>query len=97
MAKKSDEGASKASGEKGGTRFLRVEDIRSRLGVSDRYFRYLRSSKGFPAPDVKLGKAVLWKFSTWERWCDEQVATGGTFPGRAGSKAAAAAKDVAAR
>jgi predicted DNA-binding transcriptional regulator AlpA len=89
------------SGGEGGTRFLRVEDIRSRLGVSDRYFRYLRSSKGFPAPDVKLGKAVLWTFSTWERWCEEQVATGGTFKGRRGSKAAAAAeaaaKDSAAR
>jgi predicted DNA-binding transcriptional regulator AlpA len=88
-------GGKEKGSEEGGTRLLRVEDVLSRLNISDRYFRYLRQAKAFPEPDVRMGRSVRWSNVAVERWFQERMASGGKLPGRPGSKAAA--KDSAAR
>ena len=51
---------------------LRVEDVASRLGVSRRTFERERSAGRFPMPDLKIGKAPLWRPGTVQGWIEEQ-------------------------
>jgi predicted DNA-binding transcriptional regulator AlpA len=49
-------------------RFNKVVDS---TGMSRRTIERLRSAGRFPKPDLKIGKAPLWKPETIRRWIDE--------------------------
>jgi predicted DNA-binding transcriptional regulator AlpA len=49
---------------------LRLEDLVGAFGVSRRTIERERSAGRFPAPDLHIGKAPLWKPETIRRWID---------------------------
>lgn len=52
----------------------RVEDVASLLGISRRTFERERSAGRFPAPDLQIGKAPIWRPGTVQGWIEEQGA-----------------------
>lgn len=49
---------------------LRLEELAEALGVSRRTIERERSAGRFPKPDLKIGKAPLWKPETIRAWID---------------------------
>ena len=59
---------------------LRLADVARALGVSRRTFERERSAGRFPAPDLHIGKAPLWRPGTVQGWIEDQSRK----PGEAG-------------
>ncbi len=51
---------------------LRLAEVARILGVSRRTFERERSAGRFPPPDLKIGKAPLWRPGTVQGWIEEQ-------------------------
>lgn len=51
---------------------LRLADVARTLGISRRTFERERSAGRFPAPDLKIGKAPLWRPGTVQAWIESQ-------------------------
>ncbi|WP_435009927.1 helix-turn-helix transcriptional regulator [Tundrisphaera lichenicola] len=49
---------------------LRLDELAKAIGVSRRTIERERSAGRFPAPDIKVGKAPLWKPETILKWID---------------------------
>jgi predicted DNA-binding transcriptional regulator AlpA len=49
---------------------LRLDELAETLGVSRRTIERERSAGRFPAPDLHLGRAPLWRPETIRRWID---------------------------
>ncbi len=49
---------------------LRLDELAGSLGISRRTLERERSAGRFPPPDLKIGKAPLWKPETIRRWID---------------------------
>jgi predicted DNA-binding transcriptional regulator AlpA len=47
---------------------LRLDEVAATLGMSRRTIERLRAGGKFPKPDVKAGKAPLWKPETIRAW-----------------------------
>ncbi len=54
-------------------RLLRLADVARHLGISRRTFERERSAGRFPAPDLKIGKAPLWRPGTVQAWIEDQA------------------------
>lgn len=50
----------------------RLADVARALGVSRRTLERERSAGRFPSPDLRIGKAPLWRPETIHRWIDMQ-------------------------
>ena len=48
----------------------RLEDLADALGVSRRFLERERAAGRFPKPDLRLGKAVLWRVETIRGWLE---------------------------
>ena len=54
---------------------LRLIQVAETLGISRRTFERERSAGRFPAPDLKIGKAPLWRPGTVQGWIEAQART----------------------
>ena len=50
------------------TELVIAVDIAKRLGISPQRVNVIAANPGFPAPLGKLGRSVVWTWSTVERW-----------------------------
>ena len=48
----------------------RLEDLVDALGLSRRFLERERAAGRFPKPDLRLGKAVLWRVETIRTWIE---------------------------
>jgi predicted DNA-binding transcriptional regulator AlpA len=53
------------------TELVIAVDIAKRLGVSPQRVHVLVNGPGFPKPLGKLGRSVVWRWSSVERWAGE--------------------------
>jgi predicted DNA-binding transcriptional regulator AlpA len=53
------------------TELVVAADIAQRLGLSRARVSVLVSSAGFPRPVGQLGRSLVWRWSTIERWARE--------------------------
>ncbi|HWO71355.1 MAG TPA: AlpA family phage regulatory protein [Actinomycetota bacterium] len=53
------------------TELVVAADIAERLGLSRARVSVLASSPGFPRPVGQLGRSLVWRWSTIERWARE--------------------------
>ena len=53
------------------TELVIAVDIAKRLGLSPQRVNVLASGPGFPRPLGKLGRSLVWQWSTVERWALE--------------------------
>ena len=49
---------------------LRLDEVADSLGMSRRAIERERSAGRFPAPDLRVGKAPLWRVETIRDWID---------------------------
>jgi predicted DNA-binding transcriptional regulator AlpA len=54
---------------------LRVADVAMHLGISRRTFERERAAGRFPLPDLKIGKAPLWRPGTVQGWIESHTRT----------------------
>ena len=47
---------------------LRPKDLETALGVDERTIQRWRSAGKFPKPDVRIGRALLWRVETIQDW-----------------------------
>ena len=48
----------------------RLDELAALLGVSRRSIERARARGAFPRPDVRLGRVVLWRPETIQRWVE---------------------------
>jgi predicted DNA-binding transcriptional regulator AlpA len=53
------------------TELVVAADIAERLGLSRARVSVLAGSPGFPRPVGRLGRSLVWRWSTVERWARE--------------------------
>jgi predicted DNA-binding transcriptional regulator AlpA len=54
----------------------RLDEVAKALGISRRTFERERAAGRFPAPDLKIGTAPLWRPMTVRAWIEEQSRKG---------------------
>ncbi len=53
-----------------------LDDIASLCGVSKRFLEMDRAAGRMPAPDVRLGRRIMWRPATVNRWLDAKNGDG---------------------